>query len=76
MLPGKTDAQCIHECLKRKATYALVVGADVYTLFGKPKTFEPFACKHVKVEGTFKELMLTVISIHEMQQDMPAGMPM
>ncbi len=66
-LPGKTDAQCIQECLKRKASYALVVGANVYTLAGKPQAFAPFACKHVKVEGTFKELLLTVISIHEMQ---------
>jgi hypothetical protein len=75
-LPGKTDAKCIQECLKSKASYALVVGANIYTLAGKPETFAPFACKHVKVEGILKELMLTVISIHEMQQDMPADMPM
>lgn len=67
MLPGKTDAQCVQECLKNKASYALVVGANIYTLSGKPQTIEPFACKHVKVEGTLKQLMLTVISIHEMK---------
>ena len=67
-LPGKTDAQCIQECLKDKASYALVVGANVYTLAGKQETIAPFACKHVKVVGAVKELMLTVISIHEMKQ--------
>jgi hypothetical protein len=71
MLPGKTDAQCIHACLKGKASYALVVGANVYTLAGKPRTIAPFACKHVKVEGSIQGLTLTVISIHEMRQDMP-----
>ncbi len=76
MLPGKTDAQCIKACLKGKASYALVVGANVYTLAGKPQTIAPFACKHVKVEGALQDLTLTVISIHEMQQDMPADMPM
>lgn len=68
MLPGKTDAQCIQECLKDKASYALVVGANVYTLTGKPETIAPFACKHVKVVGTVRQLTLTVISIHEMKQ--------
>lgn len=78
MLPGKTDAECVQACLKGKvkASYALVVGANVYTLAGKPQTIAPFACKHVKVEGTLEGLMLTVISIHEMRQDMPTDMPM
>ena len=78
MLPGKTDAECVQACLKgkAKASYALVVGANVYTLAGKPQTIAPFACKHVKVEGTLEGLMLTVISIHEMRQDMPTDMPM
>ena len=66
-LPGKTDVQCIQECLKNEASYARVVGANVYTLTGKPETIAPFACKHVKVVGTVKQLMLTVISIHEMK---------
>ncbi len=67
MLPGKTDAECIQECLKGKASYALVVGANVYTLEGKPQTIGPFACKHVKVMGTLRDLTLTVISIRGMQ---------
>ncbi len=76
MLAGKTDAQCIKACLKGKATYALVVGANVYTLAGKPQAIAPFACKHGKVEGTLQGLTLTVISIHAMQRDMPQDMPM
>ena len=61
-LPGKTDAKCIQECLKSKASYALVVGANIYTLAGKPETFAPFACKHVKVEGWHsKETAIEII---------------
>ncbi len=62
MLPGNTDAQCIKACLKGKASYALVVGADVYTLACKPQTISSFACKHVKVEGTLQGLTLRQVN--------------
>jgi hypothetical protein len=32
MMSGKTDAQCIQECIKSGSSYALVVGDKVYTL--------------------------------------------
>lgn len=63
---GKTDAQCVQDCLKGKESYALVVGDRVYTLAGQPREIAPFACQHVQIKGTVKALMLTVISIHEM----------
>jgi len=63
---GKTDAQCVQDCLKGKESYALVVGDRVYTLAGQPRTIAPFACQYVQIKGTVKALMLTVISIHEM----------
>lgn len=76
MLPGKTDADCIAECLQGKATYALVSGNKVYTLTAKPQTIAPFAGKHVQVEGSVKGNTITVTGIHEAKSDMPAGMPM
>ncbi len=70
MLPGKTDAQCIQECTKGKANYALVTSAKIYTLAGKPLTIAPFAGKQVHIEGELKDKTITVISIHEMGHDM------
>jgi hypothetical protein len=79
MLPGKTDAECIAECLKGKASYALVAGDKVYTLSGKPQTIASFAGKHVKVEGSVKGHIITVASVDEIKATaMPdmSGMPM
>lgn len=76
MLPGKTAAECIAQCLKDKASYALVVGDKVYTLDGKPQSIAPFAGKHVHVEGSVKGNTITVTTIHEADSGMPAGMTM
>ena len=76
MLPGKTDAQCIPECIKSGSSYALVVGDKVYTLAGKPQTIAPFAGKHVKVEGVLKDNTITVTSIHERKAEADKGMSM
>ena len=76
MFPGKTESQCIQECMKGTASYALVTAAKIYTLTGKPETIAPFAGKHVHVEGNLKDSAITVTSIHAMQQDMQHDMPM
>ncbi len=76
MLKGKTDAECIAQCLKEKASYALVVGSKVYTLTGNLETVAPFAGKHVHVEGSIKGNTITVTAVHEAKTDMPADMPM
>ena len=73
MMPGKTDAQCVQECIKSGSSYALVVGDKVYTLAGKPQTIAPFAGKRVHVEGNLKDNTITVTSISEA---MPKGMKM
>lgn len=70
MMPGKTDAQCVQECIKSGSSYALVVGAKVYTLAVKPQTIAPFAGKHVYIEGSLKDNTITVTSISEMPRDM------
>jgi hypothetical protein len=73
MMPGKTDAQCIQECIKSGSSYALVVSDKVYTLAGKPQTIAPFAGKRVHVEGNIKDKTITITSISEA---MPKGMKM
>jgi hypothetical protein len=73
MMPGKTDAQCAQECAKSGSSYALVVGAKVYSLAGKAKAIAPFAGKHVHIEGSFNDNTITVISI---TGKMPSGMKM
>jgi hypothetical protein len=65
MMPGKTDARCVQECIKSGSSYALVVGDKVYTLAGKSQTIAPFAGKHVHIEGSLKENTITVTSISE-----------
>ena len=73
MLPGKTDAQCVQECIKGGSNYALVVGDKVYTLAAKPQTIAPFAGKRVHIEGSLKDNTITINSIAEA---MPKGMKM
>jgi len=77
MMPGKTDAQCIQECVKGGASYVLVVGSKVYTLAAKPQTVAPFAGKHVHIEGGIKDNAITVTSISDAQTSvMPRNMKM
>jgi len=76
MMPGKTDAQCIQECVKSGRSYALVPGDKVYTLAGKTQAIAPFAGKHVKIEDGFRDNTITVTSIHEGNAQMSNRMPM
>jgi hypothetical protein len=73
MMPGKSDAQCVQECIKDGSSYALVVGAKVYKLAAKPQTIAPFAGKHVHIQGDLKDNTITITSIGE---EMPKGMKM
>jgi hypothetical protein len=65
MMPGKTPAQCVEECMKAKVNYALVTDKKVYTLTSKPGAITPFAGKHVHIEGSAKDSTITVASIRE-----------
>ena len=73
MMPGKTDAECVQECIKSGSSYALVVGDKVYTLAAKPITIAPYAGKRVHIEGSLKDNTITINSIAEA---MPKGMKM
>src|ERR1035438_7337316 len=55
MMPTKTDAQCVQECVKSGSSYALVVGDKVYTLAGKPQSVAPFSGMRVHIDGTLKD---------------------
>lgn len=75
MMSGKSNAQCVAECVKDGASYALIAGSKVYKLTGKPETLAPFAGKHVQVEGTVNDNTIAVRAIHEAGAGMQ-GMPM
>ena len=63
MIPGKSDAECIRECIKAKSKYALLVGDKLYTLSGDSKQLEAVAGKKVTVAGDVSGTTVTVKSI-------------
>lgn len=67
MMPGKSDADCVRECMKSKGnwTYGLVVGNKVYGLAGDNKQFDTHAGKRVTVTG---ELAGNKISVQRIAQ--------
>jgi hypothetical protein len=70
MMSGKTDAQCVQECIKNGSSYALMAGSKMYTLVAQPSTLAPFAGKQVHIEGDVKGNIITVTSISEMPKNM------
>ena len=63
MIPGKTAAQCIEECIKAGSGYVLVVDNKVYKLSAKPDTLAKFAGKHVQVEGELRDNTIAITAI-------------
>ena len=63
MVPGKSDAECIRECIKSGSKYALQVGDKLYTLSGDTKQFDSFAGKKVTVSGDVNGKTVAVKSI-------------
>ncbi len=55
MMPGKSDAECIKECVKDGSSYVLVVGERSYTLKAKAETLAALAGKHVQVKGELNQ---------------------
>jgi hypothetical protein len=64
MMPGKTDAQCVEECVKAGASYVLVSGGKVYTLNAKKELIAPFAGKKVQIQGELNSNSIAVTAIH------------
>ncbi|MDR3723471.1 MAG: hypothetical protein P4K83_03170 [Terracidiphilus sp.] len=65
MMPGKSDAKCIQECVKAGSKYVLMVGPKMFTLDAKPQTIASLAGKHVKITGELKGSTLSIQSIQE-----------
>ena len=63
MMPGKSDAECVRECVKAGSSYVLVTGNKVYTLDGDKAQLAAFAGQHVSVQGEFAGSQLHVASI-------------
>jgi hypothetical protein len=63
MMPSKSDAECIKECVKAGSAYVLVTDKKVYTLAGMPDDLAKFAGKHVKVQGELKQNTITVSAV-------------
>ncbi len=63
MMPGKTDAECVRECIKANSKYALVVDKKVYTLSGAQDELSRLAGKRVRVTGEQKGDTIAVKSI-------------
>lgn len=64
MMPGKSDAECIRECVKSGSAYVLVVGNKSDTLKGKAAAIAPFASKHATVQGSVGNSTIAVEAIH------------
>jgi hypothetical protein len=64
MMPGKSDSECIKECIKSGSAYVLVVGDKSYTLKGKAAAIAPFAGKRATVQGTVDQKTINVEAIH------------
>lgn len=64
---GKSNADCVHECVKHGAKYAVVSGAKTYVLAGDQAKLNELAGKKVKVIGDVKGNTLTVASIEAAQ---------
>lgn len=63
MMPGKSDATCVNECVKAGSSYVLLVGDKAYMLSARQGVLAGFAGKQVKVTGELKNNTLTVASI-------------
>jgi uncharacterized protein YdeI (BOF family) len=63
MMPGKSDAECISECVKAGSKYVLLIGDKVYVLLGDTHQFQRSAGIKVTVEGIVKGNTVSVSSI-------------
>jgi hypothetical protein len=63
MIPGKSDAECIRECIKSGAKWVLVSESKVYNLQGDKTKFNDLAGKRVKVTGDAEGTNVTVKQI-------------
>ena len=63
MMPGKSDADCISECIRAGSKYGLLAGDKMYVLSGDTRQFQRSAGTKVTVEGTVNGNTVSVSSI-------------
>lgn len=63
MMPGKSDAECIRECAKHGAKFAVVSNGKTYVLAGKASDVSALAGKKATVSGDLKGNTLTVSTV-------------
>ncbi|HEX8926185.1 MAG TPA: hypothetical protein VF786_10360 [Terriglobales bacterium] len=64
---GKTNADCVRECIKHGAKYAVVSGGKTYIVSGDQAKLNELAGKKVKVTGDVKGTTLAVASIEAVE---------
>ena len=64
MMPGKPDAECVRECVKGGAKFALLDPAHhVYFLHGKSAELDKFAAQKVTITGRLDGNTIEVTSV-------------
>ncbi len=63
MMPGKSDADCVRECVKDGGHYVLVSGSKVLNLTGDQKRLNDLAGQQVKVTGELKGDTIAISTI-------------
>ena len=63
MMPGQSDAECIRECIKAGAKWALVSDGKVYLLQGDKAKFDALAGKRITLTGEVKGADIVVTQI-------------
>ena len=64
---GKSNADCVRECIKHGAKYAVVSEGKTYVVAGDKSKLNELAGKKVRVTGDVKGSTLTVASIEAAQ---------
>ena len=67
MIPGKANADCVRDCIKHGAKYAVVSDGKVVPISGDPAKLGEFAGKKVTLIGEVKDGTLAVRSIEAAQ---------
>ena len=63
MMPGKPDAECVRECVKSGAKFAVLSGQKLYILSGKSSELNALAGKKATISGDLNGNTITVSSV-------------
>lgn len=63
MLKGKSDAECVRQCIKMGEGFALMVGDKMYALRGHSADLDKYAGQKVTLTGTVRGSAIAVDSV-------------